>query len=311
MKIVMPGGSGHTGRMLSKHLAAQGNQVVVLTRTPSQRGDVPWDGRTVGAWTAEVDGADAVINLAGRSVNCRYTRSNLKQMMDSRVQSTRVVGEAIARSSRPPRVWLNASTATIYAHSFVAPNDEETGTIGGSEPDVPRYWDFSIEIAKNWERALFGSDTPRTRKVAMRTAMTMSTEPGSVFTVFAKLARLGMLGRLGSGRQYVSWVHEHDLARAIDFLIAHDIEGPVNIAAPGPLPMDEFCAAIRRALGVKLALPATAWMLRIGTAIVGSDAELVLKSRRVVSKRLKDAGFEFEFQRWEDAVGELVGRMEK
>jgi hypothetical protein len=309
MKIVMPGSSGHTGRMLAAHLSAQSNQVVVLTRTPSHSGDVQWDGRTLGEWKQEIDGADAVINLAGRSVNCRYTKANLQQMMDSRIDSTRVVGKAIAQSAKPPRVWLNASTATIYAHTFGPPNDDVSGTIGGSEPDVPRYWDFSIEIAKNWEKALFESDTPHTRKVAMRTAMTMSTEPGSVFTVFVKLARLGLLGRLGSGKQYVSWVHERDLARAIDFLIASDMEGPVNIAAPTPLPMEKFCAIMRWALGVKIALPATEWMLKVGTAIVGSDAELVLKSRRVVSKRLQDAGFEFEFQKWEDAVGELASRM--
>ncbi len=309
MKIVMPGGSGNTGRMLSAHLTAQGHQVVVLGRSATRPGDVRWDGRTLGPWAGEVDGADAVVNLAGRSVNCRYTKANLQQMMDSRTESTRVIGEAIAMASRPPRVWLNASTATIYAHTFDRDNDEETGVIGGKETDVPRYWDYSIEIAKNWERALFESHTPDTRKVAMRAAMTMSTEPGSVFTMFVKLARMGMLGRLGSGRQYVSWVHERDFARAIDFLLAHEIEGPVNIAAPSPLTMDEFCAAIRKALGVKIALPATVWMLKIGTAVVGSDVELVLKSRRVVSKRLQDAGFEFEFQMWEDAVVELVGRL--
>ncbi len=310
MKIVMPGGSGNTGRMLSSHLAAKGHQVVVLGRRASRPGDVRWDGRTLGDWAKEVDGADAVINLAGRSVNCRYTRSNLKEMMDSRIESTRVIGEAVSRASRPPQVWLNASTATIYAHTFDRNNDEAAGTIGGGEPDVPRYWDFSIEIAKNWERTLFESATPNTRKVAMRTAMTMSTEPGSVFTVFVKLARLGMLGRMGSGRQYVSWVHERDLARAIDFMLSHEIDGAVNIAAPTPLPMDEFCAAIRRALGVKVALPATAWMLKVGTAVVGSDVELVLKSRRVVSKRLQDAGFEFEFQKWDDAVKELASRLD-
>lgn len=296
--------------MLRRHFESCGHEVTVLTRRPVRAGEAEWDGRTLGPWVSAIERADAVVNLAGRSVNCRYTRENLRQMMDSRVESTRAVGQAIAECERPPRVWLNASTATIYAHTFDRANDEETGTIGGSEPDVPRYWDFSIEIAKAWEAELFSAPTPGTRKVAMRTAMTMSTVPGSVFTVFVRLARLGLLGRMGSGRQYVSWVHERDLARAVDFLIAGDLSGPVNIAAPNPLPMDEFCRALRSALGVRIALPATEWMLDIGTKIVGSDAELVLKSRRVVSKRLADAGFRFEFERWPDAARELAKRME-
>src|SRR6266852_6316909 len=169
MRIVMPGGTGHIGRFLGAALTEQGHDVVVVGRSAGVR----WDGRTLGAWADEVDGCDAVINLAGRSVSCRYTDAHLREMMDSRVDSARVVGQAIARAAKPPRVWLQMSTATIYAHRFDAPNDEATGIIGGDEPDAPGYWKFSIEIAQAWERAQQEANTPRTRKVALRTAMVM------------------------------------------------------------------------------------------------------------------------------------------
>jgi NAD dependent epimerase/dehydratase family enzyme len=220
------------------------------------------------------------------------------------------VGLAIAGCTTPPRVWLNSSTATIYAHTF-GPAHDESGVHGGSEPDVPRYWDYSIKIAERWEEELFTAPTPNTRRVAMRSAMTMSTVPGSVFTVFVKLARAGLLGRMGSGRQYVSWIHEHDFARAVDLLLAReDLVGAFNLAAPNPLPMDEFAREVRDALGVRVALPASEWMLKIGTWIAESDRELVLKSRRVVSSRLPKAGFAFEFEHWRDAVRELVARLD-
>jgi uncharacterized protein (TIGR01777 family) len=308
VRIVVPGGTGNTGRPLVRHLLSRGHQVTVLTRSPSLPYDVEWGGRTVGAWASLLDGADAVINLAGRSVNCRPTEANHREMMESRTASTRAVGEAIAQAARPPRVWLNASTATIYAHTFGLANDDLTGTIGGGEPDAPRAWDFSVEIAKRWEAELFGASTPGTRRVAMRSAMTMSSEPGSVFTVFVRLARLGLFGRMGSGRQFVSWVHGDDFMRAVEFLLEGDLEGPVNIASPNPLPMEDFARAVRQALGVRIALPATAWMLKIGTRVVGSDDELVLKSRRVVPKRLTDAGFRFDFLDWPHAAKDLVER---
>ena len=184
MKIVIPGGTGQVGSLLCRELAARGDEVVVLSRG----GDhdvrtVAWDGRTQGPWVREIDGADVVINLAGRSVNCRYTRANLEAMMSSRVDSTRAIGLAIEQAVRPPRVWLQMSTATIYAHRLDAPNDEKSGLLGGSEPDVPRYWDYSIDIARAWERALLEARTPRTRKVALRSAMVMGTGRGGIFDV--------------------------------------------------------------------------------------------------------------------------------
>ncbi|MFD7388452.1 TIGR01777 family oxidoreductase [Streptomyces sp. NPDC059852] len=309
MKIVIPGGTGQVGAILNRALTAAGHEVVVLTRRPARAGQVGWDGTTLGPWAAEIDGSDVVVNLAGRSVSCRYTAPNLKAMMDSRVRSTEIVGEAIARAARPPRVWLQMSTATVYAHRFDAPHDEATGVIGGREPDVPGYWSYSVDIAKAWERALDEADTPGTRKVALRSAMVMSPDRGGVFDVLLRLARLGLGGPVAGGRQYVSWIHEHDFVRAAEHLIARDdLAGPVNLAAPGPLPQRAFMSALRSAARVPVGLPATKAMAEIGAFVLRSDTELLLKSRRVVPGRLLDAGFRFTHPDWPDAARELVGR---
>ena len=311
MKFIIPGGSGQIGHLLSRALATEGHEIVVLSRgrtaVPGAR-VVAWDGRTLGTWAAEFDGADAVINLAGRTVDCRYSERNLAEMMDSRVDSTRVVGAAIAACARPPRVWLQAGTATIYAHRFEAANDEHTGVIGGAEPGVPKLWARSIDIAKAWEEACVGADTPRTRRVILRTAMVMSPDRGGVFHVLARHCRLGF-GRFGDGRQYVSWIHGKDFVSAVKFLIARDdLTGPVNVCAPGPLPNRDFIAAIRMALGRRLAVPVPRWALEIGTLILRTESELVLKSRRVVPGRLLEAGFQFEFPHWPEAANDLADR---
>jgi NAD dependent epimerase/dehydratase family enzyme len=178
MKIVIPGGSGQVGTVLARAMHADGHQVCVLSRNPANAPwrFVAWDGRTRGPWADELENTDVVINLAGRSVNCRYNARNRRLITDSRVDSSRVIGEVIAKCQRPPRVWLQASTATIYAHRYEAPNDEMTGTIGGNEPDVPDTWGFSIDVAKAWEQAANAAATPHTRKVLMRSAMTMSAQ---------------------------------------------------------------------------------------------------------------------------------------
>lgn len=310
MKIILPGGSGQVGQILARSFISRGHEAVVLARGGAAQGRVvPWDGRTLGPWADEVDGADVVINLAGRSVNCRYTPQNMSDMMTSRVDSTRVVGEAIARAKRPPRVWLQMSTATIYAHRFDAPNDEATGILGGDEPDVPGYWAYSVKIAKEWEKALAEANTPSTRKVALRAAMVMSPDPGGIFDVMLGLVQKGLGGRAGSGQQYVSWITDTDFVRAIDLLIERDdIEGAVNLASPGPLPYVDFMRALRDAAGVRVGLPATKWMLEIGAWVMRTDTELVLKSRRVVPGRLLDMGFAFEAKEWAAAARDLVDR---
>ena len=270
---------------------------------------VAWDANTPGPWTRELDGADVVVNLAGRSVNCRYTPANRRAIKESRVNSTRVVGEAIAGAARPPRVWLQMSTATIYAHRYDAPNDEATGILGGAEPGAPDTWRFSIDVATSWERALDAAATPRTRKVALRAAVVMSPDRGGVFDLLLRLVRFGLGGQAGHGRQYVSWIHDSDFVRAVYWLIEHDkVDGAVNLAAPHPLPNADFMRALREAWGMRLGLPASAWMLEVGTWVLRSETELVLKSRRVVPGRLVQQGFAFEFPIWAEAARDLCGR---
>jgi uncharacterized protein (TIGR01777 family) len=257
-----------------------------------------------------LEGADAVINLAGRSVNCRYNAANRRAIIDSRVESTRIVGEAIRRASRPPRVWLQASTATIYAHRFDAPNDEATGILGGSEPGVPETWRFSIEVATRWERAATEMlPLPQTRLVLLRSAITLSPDPGGAFALLLLLVRLGLGGRASHGRQYISWIHEVDFVRAIQWLIDHDaVTGPVNLAAPNPLPNAEFMRAFRKAWGMPIGLPAAEWMLEIAALVLGTETELILKSRRVTPGRLVQEGFTFQYPDWPAAATELCRR---
>ncbi|WP_030985422.1 TIGR01777 family oxidoreductase [Streptomyces sp. NRRL S-1813] len=310
MKIVIPGGTGQVGNILNRALSAAGHEVVALTRRPVREGEMHWDGATLGPWAAAVDGSDVVINLAGRSVSCRYTPANLQEMMSSRVDSARVVGEAIAAAARPPRVWLQMSTATLYAHRFDAPHDEATGVVGGSEPGVPDYWAYSVEIAKAWERAQEQARTPDTRKVALRSAMVMSPDRGGVFDVLLRLARLGLGGPVAGGAQYVSWIHDRDFVRAVEFLTDRgDLTGPVNLAAPAPLPQRGFMRALRAAWGVPVGLPATKWMAELGAFALRSDTELLLKSRRVVPGRLLEAGFTFAYDAWPEAADDLVRRV--
>jgi uncharacterized protein len=311
LKVAIPGGSGQVGTMLARHFHRDGHEVVVLSRRPTSTPwrTIAWDAQTLGSWAAELDGASAVINLAGRSVNCRYTSANRRAILESRVHSTRVVGQAIAQAHNPPPVWLQASTATIYAHRFEAPNDEDTGILGSSEPDAPASWRFSIDVATAWEKAVDEAPTPRTRKVKLRSAMTMSPDPGGVFDVLLGLVRWGLGGTAGNGRQYVSWIHEHDFVRAVSWLIEHDeIEGPVNLAAPNPLPNADFMRMLRQAWGISFGLPAPAWLLEIGAVFLRTETELVLKSRRVIPGRLLRAGFAFEFPDWPEAAADLYQR---
>ena len=311
MRIVLPGGSGQVGTLLARAFHADGHDVVVLSRraiTPPWR-VVEWDARTQGPWTTELDGADVVINLAGRSVNCRYTPANRQAILASRVDSTHAVGRAIAESARPPKVWLQASTATIYAHRLDAPNDEATGRLGGNEPDAPSTWNFSIDVATAWEQAARETTLPDTRLVLLRSAMIMSPDAGGIFATLLRLVRFGLGGPVAGGRQYVSWVHERDFIEAMYWLIAHpELAGPVNIAAPHPLPYRDFMRHLRHAAGIPIGLPATQWMLELGTWALRTESELVLKSRRVVPGRLLESGFEFQFPRWAQAAQELVER---
>ena len=312
MKVIIPGGSGQLGHILARTLSADGHDVVVLSRhvEPAMRGArrVHWDGRTLGPWADELRDAQVVINLAGRTVDCRPTARNRQQMMNSRVDPTRIIGQAIADlGAHAPHTWLQMSTATIYAHRYDAPNDERTGLMGGAEPDAPAWWASSVWVAQAWEHTLAEATTPHTRKVALRTAMVMSPDDGGVFDVLSRLTRWGLGGAIAGGRQYVSWIHAQDFARAVCWLIAHrEVTGAVNLAAPEPLPQRRFMRALRAAWGVRVGLPATGWMVAIGAWLLRTDTELLRKSRRVVPRRLLAEGFEFDHPTWAEAAKQLA-----
>lgn len=306
-KIILAGGSGFLGGELAKHFSALGWQVVILTRSPKSRTDgvreVAWDTKSLGDWAQELEGATAVVNLTGRSVDCRYTAKNRRDIMDSRVNSTRVVGEAIAQCKTPPRVWLNSSTATVYTHTFGKPHDE-------SSQDMDSAMDakdaFSVEVAQAWERTLDEAETPKTRKVALRTSMVLGLGRNSVFPVLRRLTKLGLGGRQGSGNQFVSWIHVEDFCRAIEWIIAHDdLAGPVNQCAPNPLPNREMMKIFRDLCGMPIGLPATEWMLEIGAFFLRTETELIFKSRRVVPGRLLGSGFKFKFEHFKSAIENL------
>lgn len=300
MRVVIPGGSGHLGTLLARALHERGDDVVVLSRTPHLE---PW---RVTSWNAsEIDGADVVVNLAGRSVLCRYNERHRREILQSRVESTRWVAEAIRDAAAPPRVWLQASTATIYAHRYDQANDEESGRIDPENAIAPE-WRFSVDVATAWEREVDRLATPATRKVKLRSAIVMSAQRGGAFYELSRLARFGLGGRAGDGKQYVSWIHHRDFVRAVLWLIDRDdISGAVNLAAPNPLPNAAFMSELRRARGLRFGIPLSKRLLEFGTWLMRGETELVLKSRRVVPARLLRSGFTFDFPYWTDAVRDI------
>jgi len=325
LRIVLPGGSGQVGQALARHFAERGHQVTVLTRGPymAEWQTVHWDAEEIGPWTEYLEGADVCINLAGHSVNCRYDAANREAIYESRVRSTRLLGRVMAGLSQPPRVWMNASAATIYRRALdedgVDLPVDEAGELGGdelqaeakrAEGSAERWAErkgFSARVTRDWEAAFFSAETPRTRKVALRSAVVLSPTAGSAFGVLSNLVRMGLGGTQGNGRQFVCWIHEADYARAAEFLVEHEeVEGPVNIAAPNPLWNRDFMAALRWAWDAPNGLPAPALAIKLGVIFLRTEAELVLQSCRAVPGRLMEAGFTFEFPEWAEAAEDLV-----
>jgi uncharacterized protein len=308
-RVVLAGGSGQVGSVLARHFHAKGDSVVVLSRSvkPAPWRVVCWDAATLGDWVTELNNANLLINLAGRSVNCRYNTRNRREILNSRINSTRILGKALREIANPPHTWMNASTATIYRHSFDRPMDEFTGEIDRVQPNAPSSWNFSIEVAARWEESFFNSESPVTRKIALRSAMVMSPDRGGIFDVLLGLVRRGLGGASGSGKQFVSWIHETDFVCAIEFLLAHEnMTGCVNLASPNPLPNAQFMKAIRDAWGIRVGLPAAEWMLELGAIFLRTETELILKSRRVIPERLLQAGFQFHFADWPLAARQLI-----
>jgi uncharacterized protein (TIGR01777 family) len=311
LRIVIAGGSGQLGQILARHFHAKGHTVRILGRhvLPGPWWTTLWDGRKMGNWSQELDGADLVINLAGSTVNSRYTKANRKAIKESRIRTTQLVGQAIAQASTPPALWINASTATIYRHALDRPMDEATGEIGGNETKTPKSWKFIVEVATSWEKAFFEAPTPNTRRIALRSSMVLSPDKGGVFDTLSKLVRRGLGGTAGPGNQYFAWIDDQDFIRAIEFLIDHkNLEGPINVCAPNPIPNKEFMRALRQAWGAPIGLPATTWMLAVGAVAMRTETELVLKSRRVIPGRLLKEGFEFNHPDWPAAAKDLVRR---
>jgi NAD dependent epimerase/dehydratase family enzyme len=321
LRIVLPGGSGQVGTELARYFQQQGHHVTVLTRSPytAPWQTVHWDGLHPGPWVETLEGADVCIHLSGRSINCRFTRQNRRELHDSRIGPTRLLHQEIAGLTSPPRLWLNASAVSIYPHAYPAPvhdpQMDESFPIAGEPRRISRWrpmsnrWRFVSALVRAWEAAFFAEDLPRTRRIALRSAMVLSPSPGSVFEVLSRLVRMGLGGRQGSGRQFVSWIHAADYARAVEFLIEREeISGSVNMAAPEPLPNSDFMAALREAWEMPNGLPAPSVAIELGAFLMRTESELVLKSRPIVPARLMQAGFEFEFPSWPEAASDLVRR---
>jgi uncharacterized protein (TIGR01777 family) len=317
LRIVLPGGSGQVGEALARHFQERGHHVTVLTRGPyaAQWQTVHWDGESTGPWTEYMEGADVCINLSGRSINCRYTAEHRRAIYDSRIQTTRLLGKVIAGLADPPRLWMNASAATIYERTRGAdgvdlPLDEATGRLGGEEAGIRAATGaraFNLRVTRDWEAAFYQAETPRTRKVALRSGVVFSPVPGTAFGVLSNLVRMSLGGTQGSGRQFIPWIHEADYARAAEFLTGReDLDGPFNLTAPNPLPNRAFMAALREAWDVPNGLPAPSLAIRLGAIFLRTEPELVLGSCRAVPGRLLDAGFRFEFPEWLEAAEDLV-----
>jgi uncharacterized protein (TIGR01777 family) len=305
-RLVLAGGNGFLGTVLAGYFGPRGWDVVIFTRKPSRDSStvrqVAWDGQTPGPWVTELENARALVNLCGVSVNCRYHARNRKRIIDSRIDPTRALGAAIESCAKPPEVWLNASTATIYKHTF-GPAWDESGEIGAT-PDAKD--EFSIDVATAWERTFTAFSLPKTRKVLLRSAMVLGTGRNSVVAMMRRLTRLGLGGSMAGGHQFASWVHEQDFARAVEWIIEHtSLDGPINIAAPTPVTNEEMMRTFREICGRRMGLPASRWMLEVGAFFLRTETELIIKSRRVVPGRLLSSGFEFRFPKLHAALQNL------
>ena len=310
-KLVLAGGSGFLGSALAEYFSRRGWQIVILTRKSSALAEasdqkiqeVRWDGKILGDWRKALNGCDTLINLAGRSINCRFTPAHRQEILDSRTEATKVLGQAISECDNPASVWLNCSGVGIYNQSFHRDVDESDSDFSEAETGAS----FMGSVALRWEQVLAEANTPRTRKVALRISLVLGRHEGSAFTILRRLARLGLAGRMGSGKQFVSWIHERDFCRAIEWIIQTEtLSGPVNITAPVPVTNAEFMRSLRRASGRPIGVPAPALALKLGSIITHTEPGLVLDSRRVVPKRLMASGFSFDFPTYDSALRDLI-----
>jgi uncharacterized protein (TIGR01777 family) len=295
--ITIAGGSGFLGQVLEDYFTTKGHTIYILTRTVKRENDVHWNSKDLEDWTKTLEKTDVLINLTGKSVDCRYTDENKKQILNSRVDSTHALGLAINLCEHPPKVWFNSSTATIYRHSNDKQMTEEHGDIGD---------DFSMNIAKSWEKAFYSITNPKTRKIALRTSIVMGKHGGATEPL-KNLVRFGLGGKQASGNQKVSWIHELDFARAIEFLIENkNLDGNFNLAVPNPTNNKTLMAAFRKVMKMPFGISHPEWLIKLGAKLIGTEPELVLKSRNVIPERLLNNGFKFKFDEIEIAISDLL-----
>jgi uncharacterized protein len=301
-KIVISGGNGFLGTMLGEYFSEKGDHVTIIARSHSSTEDnsnikySQWDSKTISNWIDHIDGADVLINLAGKNVNCRYTDANKKEILESRIRSTAVLGEAIRKVKNPPKLWINSSSATIYEASFEKMMTERDGVIGD---------DFSMNVCKQWEQTFENYRIPGVRKIAARIGIVLG-RGGGAFQPLRALAKIGFGGSQGAGNQYCSWIHASDFCRAIEFLITNEqCKGVYNVTAPRPIENKKFMSLLTNACGMPFGINMPETFLKLGAVIIGTETELVLKSRKVFPERLLDEGFVFEFSGAKEALNNL------
>ena len=301
-KLVIAAGTGFLGQVLVDHFKNKFDEIVILTRGNAKTVDrikyVNWNARTFSGWENELENAAVLINLAGKSVDCRYTEKNKKEILLSRIESTKILNKAVLKCQNPPKHWLNSSTSTIYRFSLDKQMDEIDGEIGN---------DFSINVALSWEKAFFKTETPITMKTALRTSIVLGKD-GGAFIPLKTLAKIGFGGKQGKGNQFISWIHQEDFANAIDFIIEKQITGIINVVSPEPIRNTDFMQKLRKAIGFPFGMPLNTFLLEIGSFLIRTQPELVLKSRNVIPKRLLENGFQFKFGDIDDAFKNLLGK---
>lgn len=300
-KIVLAGGNGYLGTVLAAFYKEIAREVIILSRKPAPvNGNIitlVWDGQTEGNWTAALNNADMLINLCGKNVNCRYTEKSKAEILSSRLVPTALLGKVIGKLVHPPKLWINVTSATIYRHAEDHAQDEVTGQVG---------YGFSVEVCKQWEQVFFEANTPATRKLALRMGIVLG-RAGAVFPRLLNLVKAGLGGKQGDGKQYVAWVHENDAANITQFILDHtELKGTVNCTAPEAIKNADLMRTIRKAYGIPFGLPTPQWLLEIGAFIIGTETELILKSRWVAPKQLLDAGYRFRFNNAETAVHDIL-----
>jgi len=302
-KIVLAAGTGQLGTALQKHFKNNAEEIIILSRSAKKPDGnirtVQWDAKTIGPWVKELEGADLLINLAGKNVNCRYTEKNKKEIFDSRTNSIEVLAKAIDMLTVQPKVWMQSASATIYRHSEDRAMNEDDGETGEG---------FSVEVCKKWEGAFLEQSKrfEKIRKVILRISLVLGPDQG-VFPRLKNLVKFGLGGKQGNGKQWVSWIHERDICGIVEWIAEHEnINGAVNCTSPVPVKNDEFMKIIRKEFGMPIGLPAPAWLLEIGAVIIRTETELILKSRWVLPKRITDSGYKFYFPDVKSAVNNII-----